>query len=501
MEPSRPQQQLLGYSSTEQTDVVERGDQPDLILRGRQGDRTYRFLLVDGGNRVGSHQENAICLDVPGISQRHAVLRRQGSELLVEDLASKNGTYVNGSRVQISRLEVGDRVRFAALSLRVDRVCAEDRLAISLDAWRTEAGESAHRETTSIKDRAAAPRAEECSGLIYPPSWLPGTSPAMANLLATVVPLVDSELPVLLLGETGTGKEGVARTIHLSSLRASASFVAINCAAIPEELLEAELFGIGRGVATGVSQRPGRFVEARGGTLFLDEIGDMPPALQAKLLRVLQEGQVQPLGQQPRPLEARIITATHSDLAAAMVAGRFRRDLFYRIAGAVVDLPPLRRRRQDIPGLVAHFLALARRRVGKDVRGFTEGAMRLATEHAWPGNVRELQHAVERWVHRCPLHQVIDGDLVESDLASAVGDLAEGPSDVPGAPEQHPDVDDFDPRNLASLDLASIEGRLIREALSRCEGNLTHAAALLGLSRQALRRRMARHGLRGNTGG
>ncbi|MEM9553629.1 MAG: sigma 54-interacting transcriptional regulator [Acidobacteriota bacterium] len=480
--------------------MEQRANPPDVILRGRCGGTSYRFLVVDGGNTVGSLRENAICLDAPGVSKRHAMLRIQGGELTVEDLASKNGTYVNGRRVQVSRLEVGDELGFASLSLRVERVQREDRLAIRLDAWRTESEGSVRRETTSLEHAAVPSDREVGAGLTFPPSWLPGTSPAMADLLATVVPLVDSELPVLILGETGTGKEGVARTIHLSSARTSASFVAINCAAIPEQLLEAELFGIGRGVATGVSPRQGRLIEARGGTLFLDEIGDMPTSLQAKLLRVLQEGEIQPLGQESRPLEARILAATHTDLAAAMAAGRFRRDLFYRLAGATVDLPPLRRRRGDIPHLVAHFLSLASRRLGKDVRGFTQGAMQQVAESPWPGNVRELEHAVERWVHQCAPHQVIDGDLVRSDLESMVGGLAEGQAGG-GAETVHPGSggDGFDPTTLTSLELASIEGRLIEEALRRCEGNLTRAAALLGLSRQALRRRMARHGLRGFT--
>ena len=484
----------------------DHGMEPVWILKGSHEGTRYRFRLEQGGNTVGSRVENHICLAIAGISKFHAVVRLSGNEVVVEDLASKNGTFLDGRRIQVAKVEIGATLKFARLSLKLERGVDEERLlAIRFESPDGPRRQSLCQETPRLNEYEAASITERegPAGLVFPPSWLPGRSPAMSSFLAQLRSLVDSSLPVLILGETGSGKEGVARTLHLSSPRAGEKFVAINCAAIPEELLEAELFGIGSGVATGVGARPGRFVEARGGTLFLDEIGDMPEALQAKLLRVLQEGEIQPLGLAPRPLEVRVLAATHGDLAAQMVAGRFRRDLFYRLAGAAIQLPPLRQRQEDIPDLVAHFLSQAIQQGGRDIRGLTVAAMRLAVDHPWPGNVRQLQHAVERWVHQCPEHQVIDSEQVTLDLASMIDEPTAESSDDPRTATETapPSASGVDPAELTSLNLASFEKMLIREALRRTDGNLTQAAEQLGLSRQALRRRIARHDLPRTEGG
>lgn len=456
---------------------------------------------------MGSRRQNQICLETSGISKHHAVLRLKDGRLTVEDLASKNGTYVNGRRVHRAKLEVGDELAFASLKLRLEQTASEDaQLAVSLGSPLLSGGESGLQETSLMDHRGtAAQRPRGGDDLVFPASWLPGESPAMVELFAQMRSLASSDLPVLILGETGVGKEGLARTLHLSSARSEGPFVAINCAAIPEELLESELFGIGAGVATGVGGRQGRFLEAQGGTLFLDEIGDMPTALQAKLLRVLQEGEIQPLGLRPKSLDVRVVAATHDDLTVAMASGRFRRDLFYRLAGVALHLPPLRQRRDDIPALVAHFLTAFAHGSGKDIRGLTVDAMGLAVEQPWPGNVRQLQHAVERWVHRCPKHQVVDAELVAVDLAATLGTapvdvetdgLDEGVEGLePGPTPIHSSGAVFDPEALESLDLAAFEERLVREALRRTGGHLTQAAEALGLSRQALRRRLDRYGL------
>ena len=466
-------------------------------LRGTEGSDDLRFRLAEGGNAVGSRRENAICVELPGISKRHAVIRVAGEQVTVEDLASKNGTFVNGKKVRHARLEVGDVLGLASASLRLERTSGEEgHLAILLPRHFTAGGESGLQETPWLEPGGAPSEAAD-DGLVFSEDWLPGKSPAMRHLLAQIRLVTESDLSVLILGETGAGKEGVAQTLHRSSPRARGPFVAINCAAVPENLLEAELFGIGAGVATGVAARQGRFLEAQGGTLFLDEIGDMPEGLQAKLLRVLQEGRVEPLGLRSKRLDVRLVAATHSDLGAAMAAGHFRRDLFYRLAGVTLRLPPLRDRREDIPGLVAHFLARAVRDTHKDVRGVTLGALRRLTEHPWPGNVRQLRDAVERGVLRCPSHQVLDSEIVAEDLASVVeepgGSPSSGAAMHSGTPRS--EIGGFDPGSLQSLDLATIEKAVVREALRRTGGHRTRAAAALGLSRQALRRRIERHGL------
>jgi transcriptional regulator with PAS, ATPase and Fis domain len=292
-------------------------------------------------------------------------------------------------------------------------------------------------------------------------------------------PLLQGDLPVLLLGETGVGKEQIAYTLHASSSRAAGPFVAVNCAAIPADLLESEMFGIARGVASGVSERPGKFQLARGGTLFLDEIGDMPTALQAKLLRALQGKEVQPVGGAPVRVDARVVTATNSDVHRKIDEGQFRRDLYYRVAGFVLRLPPLRECRDDLPGLVQAFGAAFAREVGREVPGITAPALRALCLHSWPGNVRELEHEMRRLAYVCPEGQAIEPDMLSEHILEAPGDDA-------GAP----------PSSLRLQDnVDHLERRLIRAALVRTAGRRAAAARLLGVSRNGLAIKMGRLGL------
>src|SRR5436305_12434350 len=239
--------------------------------------------------------------------------------------------------------------------------------------------------------------------LSLPPGMVVGSSAAVQDLLAQLRALSRSDLSVLLLGETGTGKELFARLVHNSGPHARGPFVAINCAAIPAELLEAELFGIAGRVATGVDPRQGLFIQAHGGTLFLDEIGDMPERLQAKLLRALQEREVLPLGgSTPRKIDARIVAASNRDLGRLVKEGLFRADLFYRLRGIELRLPPLRERRDDLPSLLLAFAARAAAKYGKRVHGVSRRALSALRAHDWPGNIRELETAIERAVLLCP---------------------------------------------------------------------------------------------------
>ena len=318
-------------------------------------------------------------------------------------------------------------------------------------------------------------------GLSFPEGYVLGDSPAMRSFYALLRPLVQGDLPVLVLGETGVGKEFLARTLHDSSARRHGPFVAINCAAIPADLLEAEMFGIGKGIATGVIERRGKFQMAEGGTLLLDEIGDMPLELQAKLLRALQEGEIQPVGGAPTPVDIRVIAATNSDLHLRMEEGRFRRDLYFRVAGFALRVPPLRERREDVPALVESFLRRFARESGRAVRGITVKALRALIEYSWPGNVRELEHEVRRLVYLCPHGEAIDSTMISAHV------VAPGPNEGPTAPA------------LDNLDLGknvdALERRLIAEGLAKARGNRTRAAKLLGLSRNGLRIKMERLGL------
>jgi PAS domain S-box-containing protein len=300
-------------------------------------------------------------------------------------------------------------------------------------------------------------------------------SPAMQRLLEVLPAIAVSPSTVLLLGETGTGKETVARTIHGLSPRRDGPFVAVNCAALPDTLLESELFGYKAGAFTGAARdKPGRFALARGGTLFLDEIGDVSPALQVRLLRVLQERVYEPLGATAgEAADVRVLAATNTDLAEAVRRGRFREDLYYRVNVVRVELPPLRRRPEDIPLLAQQFVERFNRVQGRSVSGITAQALSLLMAHHWPGNVRELENAVERAFIVC-------GD---------------GPVDLPHLPEElagsRPPGGGVDVR--AAHDL--LDARAIQAALERNRGNRTAAARDLGIHKTTLFRRMKRLGL------
>jgi two-component system response regulator HupR/HoxA len=317
-------------------------------------------------------------------------------------------------------------------------------------------------------------------GLIFPEGYTQGRSEAMQRLYAQMAPLLQGDLPVLFVGETGVGKELLAQALHLSSARREGPFVAVNCAAIPADLLEAEMFGIARGVATGVAARPGKFQSADRGTLFLDEVGDMPAALQAKLLRALQGGQIQPVGGTPVTVNVRIVTATNSDLEERLRDGRFRADLYYRIAGFVLRVPSLRERCADLAPLVAGFLADCGLETGKSILGISDSALAALLRYPWPGNVRELQHEVRRLGYLCP-----DGESVEASMLSDRVWACEETS-APSA-----EIDTLDLRTNVDV----LERRLIARALARAEGSRAGAARLLGVSRNGLALKMERLGL------
>ncbi|MBU6499819.1 MAG: sigma-54 dependent transcriptional regulator, partial [Rhodospirillales bacterium] len=296
-----------------------------------------------------------------------------------------------------------------------------------------------------------------------------GNSQPMRLVQKAIGMLADSDATVLITGETGTGKEVVARALHRHGKRAGKPFVAVNCAAIPAELLESELFGHVRGAFTGaVADRVGSFREAQGGTLFLDEIGDMAPELQAKILRVLQERVVTPVGGKPVSVDVRILAATHQDLEALVRAGRFREDLYWRLGVVPVALPPLRERLADIVPLAEHFLA----GTGKILSA--EAAARLLA-HPWPGNVRELRNAMQRVaaLARAPVITALDLAFLHA-AEPPPADWLEG--DLPSA-------------------VARLETALIRRALSAAAGNRAAAARRLGIGRQLLYEKLRRYGL------
>ncbi len=335
----------------------------------------------------------------------------------------------------------------------------------------------------SSQQPPANPRGTIRGALVFPEDYVPCESASMRALYGELERLIPGDLPILITGETGVGKEAIARSIHLSSSRKEGPFVAVNCAAIPSELLEAELFGIGGRVATGVGARPGKMAVATGGILFLDEIGEMPRELQAKLLRALEEGEVCPVGgSSPIEVDLRIVSATNADVDSFPETGALRVDLFYRLAGAILRVPPLRERPGDIPLLVQRVVEDASMKLGRRVEGVSLRVLRALMAAEWPGNVRELQHEVQRMVHLCPEGQLITSVLLPPRFQAIAPDHRDPSRDQRSGLE-------IDPR------LRDLERDLIVQALSRTGGNRTQAAKLLGISRYGLSLKLKRLGL------
>ena len=308
-------------------------------------------------------------------------------------------------------------------------------------------------------------------------SHLIGSSDAMRGVLEIVRRAAPSDATVLLSGESGTGKELVARAIHQASDRRNGPFVAINCAAIPTELLESELFGHRRGAFTGaVADRVGKFERAGGGTIFLDEIGELPATLQPKLLRVLQEQEIEPVGGQPKRIDVRVVAATNRDLEAALSSGTFREDLYYRLAVIPVTLPPLRERPDDIPLLARHFLA----KHGEPGLRISDAAMALLIAYPWPGNVRELENTVQRMV------VLRRGETL--DTADLPDKLRQGQR----APAGEGGVLNLPDEGYA---LEQLEREAVLQALERCRWNQSRAAAFLRIPRHVLLYRMEKYGI------
>lgn len=331
---------------------------------------------------------------------------------------------------------------------------------------------------------------------------LVGRSAAMQDIYRSLARLMQTDLSVMISGESGTGKELVAKALHQFGKRRNGPFVAINMAAIPRDLIEAELFGHEKGAFTGASSRfSGRFEQAEGGTLFLDEIGDMPMDAQTRLLRVLQEGEYMMVGgRTPIRTNVRIVAATHRDLSQLIRQGQFREDLFYRLNVVPLRLPPLRERSDDVADLANHFLTFEQTE-GQPLKSFTPEALQAMKSYGWPGNVRELENLVRRL---CALHldDVIGQELIEYELASVSRDSMPTnmtPADIPTSVEQHVSqiLNEYSPNlppaGLYQKIIDQVEVPLIAMVLSACRGNQIRAAEVLGLNRNTLRKKIRVH--------
>ncbi len=414
-----------------------------LALRWRDRDGVRR-IRVEEPISVGANPQNQVVLEDRFVSGFHCRLHLRDGQLWVEDLGSTNGTVGDGSRVGQAELSAGSTLQVGAQILRIER---------------------------DVAAGSAAP--------------LPGVitcDPVLGGALQ-ILRRAPSRLPVLILGESGSGKEVAARAVHELSPRAGEPFVPVNCGAISPELAEAELFGHERGAFTGaVGSSPGAFGAADGGTLFLDEIGDLPLPLQVKLLRALEAGEVKPVGSpRPRRIDVRIVCATHRDLKKLVRAGSFREDLYYRLAGLSVELPPLRERRGDIVPLAEHFLT----QEGDGVqRGFAADARARLVAHRWPGNARELRHVVQ-------LAVVLSDAATIRASALRIEDGSPQRLDDGDAPLQSELVD------LRGKTLEQLEAAAIRAAWERHRGLRGAIARELGIARSSLLRKLDELGLRG----
>jgi DNA-binding NtrC family response regulator len=413
-------------------------------------------------------------------------LRREPADLVLLDLVMPGRSGLElleelGERPEAPRVVVVTATRTVASAVEAMKRGAADYVTKPFDAdeiriklERLFAQRELEREVEQL--RARVEPGDRLGQLL-------GRSRAMQEVFRTLRRVAPSRATVLIRGESGTGKELAARALHELSPRAEGPLVAVNCAAIPDHLIESELFGHERGAFTdAVERRIGRFESACGGTLFLDEIGDLGARVQAKLLRALQERRIERLGgSEPIEVDVRVVVATHRDLEREVTEGRFRADLFYRIHVVPLELPPLRERREDVAQLAEHFLARARAAAGRGPTGFSRAAREALEAYAWPGNVRELENAIERAV------ALSEGELVEpEDLPQALLCAARAAA-----------LEREVRRGRLGLEpaLARFERGLLLEALEQSAWNQTRAAERLGITRRALKLRMDRLGL------
>src|SRR5215203_2942006 len=451
----------------------------------------------------------------------HQALGRQGHNVRSTGAASTLWQWVQEGEGQLvitdvvmpdeNGLDLVPRIRKLRPDLRIIVMSAQSTLLTAVRATERGAFEYLPKpfdlnELVSVVNRALSAPASSMPRGAHPPEEserlpLIGRSPAMQEIYRALARLMSTDLTVMVTGESGAGKELVARALHDYGKRRKGPFVALNMAAIPRELIESELFGHERGAFTGAVQRSaGKFEQASGGTLFLDEIGDMPPEAQTRLLRVLQEGEYTAVGgRAPIRVDVRIIAATHRDLSQLIRQGLFREDLFYRLNVAPIRLPPLRERSSDIPALVRHFASLAARE-GLPLRTLDESAMERLRRYRWPGNVRELENLVRR-LAALYSQEIIGADVIEAELSEAPAPTATPAEATAGeglaaAVERH--ITDYFAAHRGALPAAGLYDRVLREierplivaTLGATHGNQIKAAHLLGLNRNTLRKKI-----------
>jgi two-component system nitrogen regulation response regulator GlnG len=463
---------------------------PTLLVVDDEESVRYSFRRVFGG-------EGVTVLTAATAADGLAQAREHDPDVVVLDLQLPDK----------SGLAVFDELRADSPRLPVVFITAHGTTQTAIEAMKGGAFDYLVKPVDLERISQVLHRAFDAARLMRVPAVLPpaepadeivGHSPVMQEMCKAIGRVAPQDVNVLILGESGTGKELVARAVYQHSRRADKPFLAINCAAIPETLLESELFGHEKGAFTGADrQRVGKFEQCRGGTLLLDEVGDMPLALQAKLLRVLQEQRFERLGgTETVRADVRVLAATNQDLPRLVADGRFRKDLYYRLNVVSVRVPPLRERREDIPELANYFLFRYDRELGLDLRGFAPEALDLLHAYDWPGNVRELQSAVKQAMVNASGHLIIPEFLPEHLLGRtelvAAADASRENLDLAGL------IEDLLPKSdgrLYEQVIAAVERVLFTRVLHHTHGHQAQASDLLGLNRSTLRHRLKTLGL------
>jgi two-component system response regulator AtoC len=453
-----------GDDTTRTSGTAESGVGYALVVTGRHGIVTYA-LPGTGSAVLGRGRECDLEIPDDSVSRRHVAFH-PGFPLQVEDLGSHNGTFVAGRR-----LEPGERVAVDVGGVvHVGRATIVVQRASAFSSAFTEAAAAApERPTMPVPNR----------------DELVLDDPIMRDLYRLVDVVARATISVLIRGETGVGKEVCAETVHVRSPRARRSMIRVNCAAVPEGLLENELFGHERGAFTGAAvAKLGLLEAADGGTLFLDEVGDLPLATQAKLLRVLESGEITRLGAiRPKRVDFRLVSATNQDLEALVASGRFRSDLLFRINGFTITLPPLRQRPDDIVPLAERFAQRAARELEKAALRLSASAIQALRDHSWPGNVRELRNVIERATIVCT-SETIEPEHFGAALQRHAGARAASTTTDPAAGQKP-----------LREQVESLEKARIVEALERCRWNQTRTAKRLGVSRRTLITKMIAYGI------
>jgi len=435
------------------------------------------YLLPDSGELIaGRAEEAALRVADPSASRLHARFTIEKGAVRVRDLGSRNRTWVNGAALPKDgerELAWGDVVIIGSMTLVLHGAGVAARHAKEATATGEPVRLALGGSVTLLAD------------------------PVMVRLYELLRRLARSSLPVLVTGETGTGKENAAQAVHFFSARKEAPLIAINCAAIPENLFESELFGHVRGAFSGaLADKIGRLEAASGGTVFLDEVGELPLATQAKLLRVLETGMISPVGSvRDRQIDCRVVAATNRDLEAEMRAGRFREDLYFRLAAATVTLPPLRERPGEMLLLAAHFLREACRKLKREATAIGEPTQKLLLEHPFPGNVRELKNLMEYCAATVSEAHIMPWHLPPRFVAAGAA-LAPSKKVAPAAPAGDaapPSLTGF--RSIAD-EVQELERQRMRAALQRTRGNQRQAAELIGMPLRTFVTKLKQYGLR-----